>query len=113
MKSTALGCLGWKPEDFERYWLSDLVQACTGHYTAIKSKQTYDKELARVVCYYSAGPHLKNFKYQDIVMPGDEIKPPVIGKMKKLTRAELKKRYLSSGLEISEDHLDKMFEKND
>ena len=110
MKDTALGCMGWKPEDFDRYWLGDLISACQGRIQDIKIKQEFDRELARAVAYYSAAPMAgKSFKYSDVIMPGDKQKPVIVGEMKKLTREGLKERYKKSGFEISEEALDNIF----
>lgn len=98
--------MGWKPEDFERANLVDLILACEGR----QIDKDQEKEMLRVSIWYSMAPHVgKKFKFEDIQLPGDTPREVKMAVVRKLNREEVREKYKSSGVVISDEALDKMF----
>jgi len=84
----ALGCLGWMPNHFEDYTLSDLIKACEGRDEHLKIERDTQVEIARAVSFYSViGSAKKGFKYSDIAMPWDKVIKKEL-KMARVTKRE-------------------------
>lgn len=102
----ALGCLGWKPDDFNRYTTKDLLKAAKGRTKYLEQQW----EMVRFSAYYSIAPHVKKgFSIKDIKLPHDV--PEVLGKVGKrikLDRNGLIEEYRKAGIEISKDVLERL-----
>lgn len=102
----------WKPDDFERFEVKDLIRLVKGY-------RADRKELWNMTRYqiaYGMMPHYKNVRFDKIKLPCDDIddkpkKEGVVGKVIKLNREELVETYRRNGFELRDDVVDKMFSK--
>lgn len=100
--------VGIPPKDFWELTMRELTNVVEGW----KKKEKIEWERARMLSWYSAGPHIKDLKISDIKVPGDEEEeaPQIKGKgVKFLTKDELREKWKQSGLILSEDKLEEMY----
>lgn len=116
MKQIALGCLGWKPDDFDKYEARHLIMAINGY--DHDQKQRWER--VRVQCAYMIMPYHDTkkhgpLKFIDITLPIDADEPKAVVNKKKnekggrMSREELKAYYIKNGLQISESRLDQIY----
>ena len=102
----------WKPDDFQRFSLKDLMRAVNGYRNGVKEQW----EMVRVQAAYSIAPHHDSkkgsLKFEDITLPIDKPKKykGKVGKRIKLTKEQVKEEYTKAGIIISDDALAKLFE---
>ena len=112
MESIALGVLGWKPEDLEKYSLETLLCAYDGWRKGMQEKW----EIARYSSFWQviATQGNKHFKSPESLgkFPWEfeeaDIERMTPTKSHRFTREEVKAIWKSKGYDIDEWHLDKM-----
>lgn len=116
MEEIALGCLGWKPDDFKKYEFKALIKACNGYEFDQKNRW----ERVRVSAAYSLLPwhdtkRHGQLKFKDIILPTDNTEL-MVKKIKnkskggRLGKKEIEKTYAKSGFKIREDVLNNLIE---
>lgn len=105
--------MGWKPDDFKKYTLTELRLAVEGYR---KEKSEYWEMVRHVSFWPVMLGNQKKFSMKDIKLPYDDIeesqKDHQPASFRKLSKEELTEKYRKSGIEISERLLERIYDRN-